>query len=417
MRLHLTLVSVFSVSALAFTTACGTEQQEASAQTAAAAEPKGDSAGGTVAVVAGPAGVATVAGRGDVTNLRNPNETPIIRALYVNRFAAQSPTKMRKLIGFVNDTELNGLVIDMKDEFGLNYKSADPDLRRNEGSGRGMVGNVKALVDTLHAHNIFAIARIVTFKDPVAAQVNVDWTIKTPAGGVWRDEKGNAWVNAYNKDVWEYNLKVAEELTRLGFDEIQWDYIRFPEPYKRLAPQVFPGANGMSKPDALAAFLKVARERLNKLGVRSTADVFGFVTTVRAPLEIGQHWERLAPVTDVLLPMTYPSHYPRGTWGIPRPNAEPYKIMKIAIDSARVRTRAVGLTKPESVRPWVQAFSLGKPKYDATHVKEQIRAIYDAGFDGWILWHPGSNYDIFMPAIEKSLEPRKKTPGSAVGGG
>ena len=412
MRIRLTLVPII---ALALTTACSSDRREAGAQTAA--RPVGstsDSAGGTVAAVAGPGGVATVAAPGAITRLRNPNETPIVRALYVNRFAAQSTTKMKKLMAFVDTTELNGLVIDMKDEFGLNYKSADPSVARNAGSGRGMVPNVKALLDTLHAHNILAIARIVTFKDPVAALVNPGWQIKTPAGATWRDEKGNAWVNAYNKDVWEYNLKVAEELTKLGFDEIQWDYIRFPEPYRRLGPQVFPGANGMSKPDALAAFLKVAKERLNKLGVRSTADVFGFVTTVRGPLEIGQHWEKLAPVTDVLLPMTYPSHYPRGTWGIPRPNAEPYKIMKIAIDSARVRTKALGITKPEAVRPWVQAFSLGQPKYDHTHVKAQIKAIYDAGFDGWILWHPGSNYDIFMPAIEKTLEARKKgTPATA----
>jgi hypothetical protein len=393
------------------TTACGSEGRSAGAQTAARpAVTTADSAAGSVASVSGPGGVATVAAPGDIKALRNPNETPIIRALYVNRFAAQSTTKMKKLMAFVDTTELNGLVIDMKDEFGLNYKSADPTVARNAGDQRnkGAVRDVKALLDTLHAHNIFAIARIVTFKDPVAAQLNSNWQIKTPSGGSWHDEKGNAWVSAYNKDVWEYNLKVAEELTKLGFDEIQWDYIRFPEPYKRLAPQVFPGSNGVSKPDALAAFLKVARERLNKLGVRSTADVFGFVTTVRGPLEIGQHWEKVAVVTDVLLPMTYPSHYPRGTWGIARPNAEPYKIMKIAIDSARVRNHQIGIKKPEAVRPWVQAFSLGQPKYDASHVKEQIRAIYDAGFDGWILWHPGSNYDIFMPAIQKTLEPHKK---------
>jgi hypothetical protein len=408
MRIRLTVIPVLALATLSLS-ACGSEGRNAGAQTAS--RPVGstaDSAGGSVATVAGPGGVATVAAPGDIKALRNPSETPIIRALYVNRFAAQSGTKMKKLMAFVDTTELNGLVIDMKDEFGLNYKSADASVRRNEGGTHGFVRDVKALLDTLHAHNIFAIARIVTFKDPVAASVNANWQIKTPAGGSWHDEKGNAWVSAYNKDVWEYNLKIAEELTKLGFDEIQWDYIRFPEPYRRLGPQIFPTANGVSKPDALAAFLKVARERMNKLGVRSTADVFGFVTTVRGPLEIGQHWEKLAPVTDVLLPMTYPSHYPRGTWGIARPNAEPYKIMKIAIDSARVRNRQIGITKPEHVRPWVQAFSLGQPKYDATHVKEQIRAIYDAGFDGWILWHPGSNYDIFMPAIEKTLEPKKK---------
>jgi hypothetical protein len=411
MRTRLILVSVLT---LAFTTACGSERKEAGAQNAArSAGATADSAGGSVGSVAGPGGVATVAAPGAITKLRNPDETPIVRALYVNRFAAQSTTKMKKLIAFVDTTELNGLVVDMKDEFGLNYRSADSSLRRNQGSGRGMVPNVKAFLDTLHAHNIFVIARIVTFKDPVAAQVNPAWTIRRTDGSIWRDKEGLAWVNAYNKDVWEYNLRVAEELTKLGFDEIQWDYIRFPEPYKSLPQQVFPGSNGVSKADALAAFLKVAKERMNKLGVRSTADVFGFVTTVRAPLEIGQHWERLAPVSDVLLPMCYPSHYPKGTWGIARPNAEPYRILKIAIDSARVRNEKLGIKKPEHVRPWIQAFSLGQPKYDASHVKEQKRAIYDAGFDGWVLWSPGSNYDIFMPAMEKTLEPRKKAATAA----
>jgi hypothetical protein len=395
--------------------ACGADRADhVSAQ--ATARPVGttaDSAGGSVATAAGPGGVATVAAPGSVTKLRNPDVTPIVRALYVNRFAAQSPQKMKKLMAFVDTTELNGLVIDMKDEFGLNYRSADSSLRRNAGSGKGIVPNVKALVDTLHAHNIFTIARIVTFKDPVAAQVNPAWTIRRNDGSIWRDKQALAWVNAYDKNVWEYNLRVAEELTKLGFDEIQWDYIRFPEPYKSLPQQVFPGSQGVSKPDALAAFLKAAKERMNKLGVRSTADVFGFVTTVRGPLEIGQHWEKLAPVSDVLLPMTYPSHYPRGTWGIARPNAEPYKIMKIAIDSARVRNEKLGIKSPEHIRPWIQAFSLGQPRYDASHVKEQMRAIYDAGSEGWVLWNPGSNYNIFMPAIEKTLEPRVKKPAAA----
>jgi hypothetical protein len=402
-------LTFISLTVLTLTAACGSERGDRSVETAA--RPAGataDSAGGTVATVAGPGGVATVAAPGQITKLRNPDETPIIRALYVNRFAAQSTNKMRKLIAFVDTTELNGLVVDMKDEFGLNYKSADANLRRNEGSGRGMVPNVKALLDTLHAHNIFVIARLVTFKDPVAAAINPEWTIRRTDGSIWRDKEGLAWVNAYNKDVWEFNLKVAEELTKLGFDEIQWDYIRFPEPYRSLPQQVFPGSNGVSKPDVLAQFLKQAKERLNKLGVRSTADVFGFVTTVKAPLEIGQHWERLSPVTDVMLPMTYPSHYPRGTWGIARPNAEPYKIMRISIDSARSRDEKLGIKKPEHVRPWIQAFSLGQPKYDASHIREQKRAIYDAGYDGWVLWSPGSNYDIFMPAMEKNLEPRKK---------
>ena len=344
------------------------------------------------------------------TARRDSAAPPVIRALYVNRFAAQSARKMHWLVGIADSTEINGLVIDMKDEFGLNYRSDSAAFRRNGASTHGMVRDVKALLDTLHAHQVVAIARIVVFKDPVAADVNATWTIRRPDGSVWQDKKANKWVDPYNKALWEYNIGVAEELVRLGFDEIQFDYIRFPEPYRSLGPQIFPANDGRSKPDLLAAFLKTARERLNKLGVRSTADVFGFVTTVRGPLEIGQWWEKLAPVTDVLLPMSYPSHYPRGTWGIPRPNAEPYQVMKIAIDTARVRDQKLGITAPEHIRPWLQAFSLGKPDYGAEQVQQQKQAVYDAGYDGWVLWHPGSKYEIFLPAIEKGeLVSRKKS--------
>jgi hypothetical protein len=331
---------------------------------------------------------------------------PVIRALYLNRFAPQSPRKMRHLLGIADSTEINGFVIDMKDEFGLNYRSSNPTFRKNGGAGHGMVGNVRALVDSVKAHGLVPIARIVAFKDPIAAQVHPDWTIRREDGTTWQDKEGHAWVNAHNKDVWEYNLGVAEELVKLGFEEIQWDYIRFPEPYRSLPKQVFPGAT-MSKPDALGAFLKVAQERLSKLGVRNTADVFGLVTTVRGPLEIGQYWEKISPHVDVVLPMAYPSHYPRGAFGIDRPNAEPYKVQKTALDTARTRDEKLGITKAEHVRPWIQAFSLGKPVYGAEQVKAQKQAIYDAGYKGWVLWSPGSMYDAFVPALEpKSALPQ-----------
>jgi len=333
--------------------------------------------------------------------MRDPSTTPVIRGLYVNRFAAQSAHRMHWLIGVADSTEINGLVIDMKDEFGLNFRSENAEYRKNEGSGHGMVRDVRALLDTLHAHNVFAIARIVVFKDPTTAQANPSWTIKQPDGSIWHDKKGFSWVDPYNHALWDYNIGIAEELVHLGFDEIQFDYIRFPEPYKSLPTQVFPASNGMPKPVLLAAFLKAARERLNKLGVRSTADVFGFVTTVRGPLEVGQEWEKLAPVTDVLLPMTYPSHFPHGSFGIARPNEEPYQIQKISIDAARGRDHKLGITAPEHVRPWVQAFSLGKPPYGPEQVEAQKKAIYDAGYDGWVLWHPGSKYEPFLPGLEK----------------
>jgi len=333
----------------------------------------------------------------------------IVRALYVNRWAAQSTSRMRHYIGIADSTEINALVIDIKDEFGLNYVPANAEWRKNAGDANKL-RNLKALLDTLKAHDILPIARLVVFKDSVTARVHPEWTIKRPDGTIWRDHKKLAWVNPYNRELWAYNIGIAEELVDLGFGEIQWDYIRFPEPYKSLPTQVFPGAGDVKKPDLIAAFLKEAKERLNRKGVRSTADIFGLVTTVPGPLEVAQHWERLAPVTDVLLPMVYPNHYPRGAFGIARPNAEPYKVIFTALDRARERDAKLGITAKEHVRPWLQAFDLPgiPPKYGPAELKAQIQATYDAGYDGWVLWNPGSRFDLFVPAFEKELVSRKK---------
>ena len=329
-----------------------------------------------------------------------------VRALYVNRWAAQSKKKMAKLIAIADSTEINALVIDMKDEFGLNYATKNPEFAKN--AGASAKANVTALLDTLKAHKIFPIARIVVFKDSVTARVHPEWTIRKTDGSVWRDKKGLAWVNPYHHELWDYNIGVAEELVKLGFGEIQFDYIRFPEPYASLPKQVFPDAKDVSKPDALAAYLKEARTRLGKLGVRTTADIFGLVTTVSGPLEVGQEWEKLAPNTDVLLPMVYPSHYPHGSFNIPVPNAEPYKVITTAIGRARERDQKLGIKEPEHVRPWLQAFTLGKPEYGADQLRAEKKAVYDSGYDGWVMWNPGSSYDVYVPALEKTLEPRKK---------
>ena len=328
-----------------------------------------------------------------------PGDLPIVRGLYVNRFAAQSVKRMRKLIAIADSTEINAFVIDVKDEFGLNIPSQDPMVQKNAGRA-GVIPNVRQLLDTLRAHQILAIARIVVFKDSVAARVNPNNVIRKPDGSPWRDKQGLTWVNPYDEEIWEYDLRVAEEAVRLGFGEVQFDYIRFPEPYRSLPVQVFSGSNGQSKPDAIAEFLKTANARIGKLGVRTTADIFGLVTTVEGPLEVAQHWERLAPVTDVLLPMVYPSHYPPGSFNIPRPNAEPYKVISIAIKRARERNAKLGVTG-ERVRPWLQAFTLGKPEYGAEEIRQQKQAVYDAGYDGWVLWSPGSKYDAFEPALER----------------
>jgi hypothetical protein len=336
----------------------------------------------------------------------SPPDTQIVRGLYVNRFAAQSTKRMRQLIQVADETEINALVIDMKDEFGLNYAPTDPSLLRNAGKA-GTVPRLKELLDTLRAHKILAVARIVVFKDSVTARVHPEWTIRKADGTPWRDKKGTLWVNPYHHELWDYNIHVAEDLVRLGFGEVQFDYIRFPEPYKSLPPQVFPDQAGQNKEQALAEFLMMARTRLSKLGVRTTADVFGLVTTVPNALEVGQQWERLAQAADVLLPMVYPSHYPPGSLDVPHPNAAPYAIVHAAVLRAHERDAKLGLAG-ERVRPWLQAFTLGKPPYGPNEMREMKRAVYDAGYDGWVMWNPGSKYEPFLSALEKTTVSHRK---------
>ena len=329
------------------------------------------------------------------------------RGLYVFRFAA-NPRRMKHLIGIADSTEINALIIDVKDEFGLNYVSDDPMVRKNAGT-QVKASHLGALVDTIRAHGILPVARIVVFKDSVTARNNPDHTIRKADGTPWHDKKGLTWVNPYANAIWEYNYRVAEDAIKMGFGEIQFDYIRFPEPYRSLPPQVFPEQRGRTKPQVLAEFLSTARKRFAQYGIRTTADVFGLVTTVGGALEVGQQWEPIAKSVDVVLPMTYPSHYPPGSFQLPHPNAAPYDVIHIAISRARERDAKLGITG-EHVRPWLQAFSIGKPPYGPEQLEEQKRGVYDSGYDGWVMWEPGSRYDKFLPALERTFVSRKKNP-------
>ena len=329
------------------------------------------------------------------------------RGLYVYRFGA-NPRRMKHLIAIADSTEINAFVIDVKDEFGLNFNSTDPLLKKNAGT-QVKATHLAEVVDSIRAHGILPIARIVVFKDSVTARNNPQHTIRKADGTAWHDKKGQTWVNPYANAIWEYNFRVADEAIKMGFGEIQFDYIRFPEPYPSLPPQVFPEQAGRNKTQVLAEFLSEARKRFAKEGVRTTADVFGLVTSVGGALEVGQRWEPLSQSVDVMLPMVYPSHYPPGSFQLPHPNADPYDVIHIAVSRARERDEKLGI-KGEHVRPWLQAFSIGLPKYGPHELEEQKRAVYDSGYDGWVLWEPGSRYDKFLPALEKTFVSRKKVP-------
>jgi len=407
--LRRTAISDMRISALLlFTLAACSPAAEHAGQVAAAP--------GEVTAAPRAAAASAVAARGAAAPRRSAGpdtiSSPAIRALYVNRWTSHSKRKMAKLIAIADSTEINGMVVDMKDEFGLNYGSSNSSFMKNAGTA-SRIANVRAFVNTLKAHGIVPIARMVVFKDSVTARVHPEWTIRKEDGSVWRDKKGIAWVNPYHRELWAYNIGVAEELVKLGFEEIQFDYIRFPEPYPSLPKQVFPGANGVSKPALLAQYLAEAKTRLNALGARSTADIFGLVTTVSGALEVGQEWEKISPHVDVVLPMVYPSLYPRGSMGFPNPNAEPYQIILRAISRARERDAKLGITAPEHIRPWIQAYTLGKPPYGPEQLTAEKQAVYDAGYDGWVMWNAGSNFDDFVPALARTFASQKKRPDSS----
>jgi len=319
-------------------------------------------------------------------------DTAIIRGLYVNRFAAQSPKRMRQFIAIADSTEINALVIDVKDEFGLNFAASDPAVAKNAGRA-GVIPRLTALLDTLRAHRILAVARIVVFKDSVTARVNPAWTIRREDGSPWRDKEGLTWVNPFHAGLWDYNIRVAEEAVRLGFGEVQFDYIRFPSEEAAQSS----GQLEMAEADRVAvieAFVHAASTRVRARGCAVSADVFGIIVSARNDQGIGQHPEEMSRHLDAFSPMIYPSHYSDGWLGFEDPNEHPYDVTSDAIEDglARIQPGVV-------LRPWLQAF---------WWTDEQIRRSIQAAEDhevGWILWNAVSNFDPAAIPTDAELAP------------
>ncbi len=330
-----------------------------------------------------------------------------IRGLYVNAWAAGTKARMDELLEVVRSTEVNALVIDIKDATGfLSHRTEVPTALEIGAHRERRIRDLPALLDRLEAEGIYPIARIVVVKDPVLAAARPHTAIQDTSGGVWIDSKGLVWQNLHARDVWEYNAAVGREVAEMGFPEIQWDYIRFPDASESdYARAVFPGAGDERRVDAVRGFLEYARATLADLPVRSTADVFGITTSYRRDIGIGQLWEEFIDVVDAALPMVYPSHYWGESFGFASPNAHPYEVVRAALRDAQRRSATVdgaGVTVP-----WLQDFTLGTPGYGAPEVRAQIQATYDAGVDEWILWNPGARYSVsaLEPAGGFAYEP------------
>ncbi len=342
---------------------------------------------------------------------------PIIRGLYLNAYAAGSPTRLPRLIEMAENSEINAFVIDWKDEKGIHYRGSEIALANELAQpGELTLRDPKALTDMLRERGIYSIARIVVFKDPILARAKPEWSIRTPNGGLWTDRAGNNWVSPWDPNVWEYNIKIAEEAVRAGFDEIQFDYIRFPEPYRRtLPPQVHRHAQG-DRTDAVAAFLNKAKERIHALDRPVAVDLFGLSPNTYDDVDIGQQWETLVAVADHVKPMVYPSHYfSTHLPGVPRPNRMPFETVYKSVGMAVIRNermRQVGV-EPARLIVWLQAFNAPwvdrNFPYGPEQFRDQTRALYTVGVEDWILWNPGSRYEQMAEAFGRTTEPRAKS--------
>ncbi len=317
-----------------------------------------------------------------------------VRAVYVNAWAFGG-SRFRDLIRLADTTEVNSFVIDVKDDTGyLTYRSAVPTAVAIGANQQLRARDAAERLRLLHEHGIHPIARIVVAKDPLLAANKPAWSIQDSRGGLWRDRLNFAWVDAYNDSVWVYAAQLAEEAVHLGFSEVQFDYVRFPdEPKSRMATAIFPSRrNSETVRSAVARNLGVLRDRIKPLGVPYTIDVFGMTTNVTVDMGIGQVWEDLISTADVVLPMVYPSHYYQAMYGASHPNSEPYKVVRRALEDGQRRAERMGRETAE-IRPYLQAFTLGRPRYTPDHVREQIRAAADIGIHSWVLWNPRSDYN------------------------
>ena len=342
---------------------------------------------------------------------------PVIRGLYVNRWAALGQ-KVWQLIDVAKRTEVNALVIDVKDDRGLVlYRSRVP-LARAIGADTviPMSGQrLRALLDTMRAHDIYPIARIVVAKDPLLASAKLDWAIRRRDDPTkpWLDKNRRPWLDPHQDGVWDYAADLAAEAVELGFSEVQLDYIRFPDEKRITSEATFPLANGRLRATVIRDQLGRTRARLKPLGVPFTGDVFGLTTSDTTDMGIGQRWEAFVDQVDVVLPMTYPSHYARGSYRLARPNARPYQVIDNALQDAK--RRSAGIAGAARVIPWYQDFSLGQPPYGAAQVRAQIQAGYDNGVLSWLLWNPGSRYTIAALKPPSALPSVNSTSAAASG--
>ncbi len=317
-----------------------------------------------------------------------------VKAIFVTGHTA-SNARMDELIQLIDETELNAVVIDVKDDSGyMLYPSSAAEAFNPEANNHAYLTDVKPLIDKLKEHDIYVIARIVTFKSPLYASAFPERAISyRDSGKLYSDGDRLLWASPHDRTLWDFNVSVAEEAAALGFDEIQFDYVRFPAIYRTEAMD-YKNPTGESRTAAIQNFLKYANERLKDTEVVISGDVFGWAASATDDVGIGQHWEAVSNVVDVVCPMMYPSHYGPGNFGLTVPDAFPYETIDRSIKAAL--NRNANLETPGKLRPWIQDFTAtwvdGHIRYGSKEVRAQIDALKANGIDEYLVWNAGNYY-------------------------
>lgn len=314
-----------------------------------------------------------------------------IKGIYLHK-ESMKKENIDTYINLVKNTDLNAVVMDVKDDAGKLTYTSNIDLVKEIHSDEGAtVEDMKHLLQRLKEEDIYTIARIVVFKDPYLATKKSEWAIRDKNGEIWKDASDVQWIDPYKRGVWEYVTAIAREAAALGFDEIQYDYIRFPENANEIDKIVtYDNKDDMTKAENISRFLEFSNEALRGAAVRTSADVFGLVTSASDDMGIGQVWEKVSAQVDYISPMTYPSHYGPGIYGIEVPNDNPYELVTHAMKDAVARNEKLG-SKRALIRPWVQDFNL-KRTYTVDDIKGQIKAMNEQGIKQFLVWNAANDY-------------------------
>lgn len=327
------------------------------------------------------------------------NPRVVVKGVYVSATSLSVPKSLDRLIDLANKTEINAFVIDVKNDDGfLLWKM--PNVVSKHGvpsDNKAPFKDIAPTIEKLKKNNIYLIARIVSFKDPTYAKTKTNRTIIDKRNGKpFTNADGLIWVSAHDRELWQYNIDVAKEAAKAGFNEIQFDYVRFPASNGgKLDPYLdYRNPNGESKPVAIQKYLKEAYKQLSPLEVYTAADVYGQVGSSPDDMALGQYWEAASNAVDYICPMVYPSHYANGTYGTKIPDAEPYKTVYGSTRDSLNRNH--NIDTPAVVRTWIQDFTArwvkGYINYGIKEVNTQIKALNDLGQKEYILWNASNRY-------------------------